>query len=53
MLRWFEIFYTYIAGVYTQFNRVEILPGVGYCDLALGFIVIALVVSVFWKGARA
>ena len=53
MLNFLQLFFNYIMGLYNAFNVK--LPGlqVGYCDLAVGFIIIGLVISVFWKGARA
>ena len=52
MLEFVNLFYDFVAGAFTAFN-VPLFAGIGFCDIIIGFIVISLVVSVFWKGARA
>lgn len=51
MLDFIRMFYRYVVGVFDAVN-VPLFDGIGLMDIVLGVIVISLVISMFWKGAR-
>lgn len=52
MLTFVRILYRFITGAYNAAN-VPVIGSVGVMDIFLAFLVVSMVISVFWKGARA
>lgn len=51
MLAFLRMFANFIVGVYDSVN-VSLFEGVGFMDIVIGFLVIALITTAFWKGVR-